>query len=52
MPKKPSTKQRTQVKDLPKKEKKLSKGDMKKVKGGEDKKIALTYNIENAWPRK
>jgi hypothetical protein len=28
------SKKRTQVKDLPKKEKKLSKGDMKKVKGG------------------
>lgn len=34
MPKKPSTKQRTQVKDLAKKEKKLSAEDMKKVKGG------------------
>ncbi|MBC7909925.1 MAG: hypothetical protein H7Y30_05465 [Pyrinomonadaceae bacterium] len=33
MPKKQSTK-RTQVKDLPQKEKKLSAGDMKKVKGG------------------
>ncbi|MBC7932113.1 MAG: hypothetical protein H7Z38_16260 [Rubrivivax sp.] len=27
-------KQRTQVKDLPKKEKKLSAGELKKVKGG------------------
>jgi len=34
MPKKQSTKQRTQAKDLPRKEKKLSTGDMKKVKGG------------------
>jgi hypothetical protein len=34
MAKKQSTKKRTQVKDLPKKEKKLSAGDMKKVKGG------------------
>ena len=34
MPKRPETKGRTQVKDLPKKEKKLSTGDMKKVKGG------------------
>lgn len=34
MAKQQSTKQRTQVKDLPKKEKKLSTGDMKKVKGG------------------
>ncbi len=34
MPKKQSTKQRTQVKDLPKKEKKLNKGELKKVKGG------------------
>jgi hypothetical protein len=34
MAKKQSTKKRTQVKDLPKKDKKLSKGDMKKVKGG------------------
>ncbi len=34
MPKKQSAKKRTQVKDLPKKEKKLSTGDMKKVKGG------------------
>ena len=32
---KKSTKKRTEVKDLPKKEKKLSKGDLKKVKGGE-----------------
>jgi hypothetical protein len=31
---KKSTKKRTQVKDLPKKEKRLSAGDMKKVKGG------------------
>ncbi|MBC7932108.1 MAG: hypothetical protein H7Z38_16235 [Rubrivivax sp.] len=31
---KKSSKKRTQVKDLPKKEKKLSTGDMKKVKGG------------------
>ncbi|MBC7909923.1 MAG: hypothetical protein H7Y30_05455 [Pyrinomonadaceae bacterium] len=29
-----SAKKRTQVKDLPKKEKKLSAGEMKKVKGG------------------
>jgi hypothetical protein len=35
MPKKQSTtKKRTQVKDLPKKEKKLTAGDMKKVRGG------------------
>ena len=34
MAKKQSSKKRTQVKDLPKKEKKLGKGDMKKVKGG------------------
>lgn len=34
MPKKQSTKKRTRVKDLPRKEKKLSAGDMKKVKGG------------------
>jgi hypothetical protein len=30
-----SSKRRTQVKDLPKKEKKLGAGDMKKVKGGQ-----------------
>ena len=34
MPKKQTTKQRTKVKDLPKKEKKLNTEDMKKVKGG------------------
>ena len=34
MAKKQSTKQRTQVKDLPKEEKKLGTGDLKKVKGG------------------
>jgi len=34
MPKKQSSKQRTNVKALPKKSKKLSAGDMKKVKGG------------------
>lgn len=34
MPKKKSSKQRTEVKDLPKKSKKLSAKDMKKVKGG------------------
>ena len=34
MPKKQSAKQRTQVKDLPKKEEKVSTGDMKKIKGG------------------
>ncbi|MBC7909917.1 MAG: hypothetical protein H7Y30_05425 [Pyrinomonadaceae bacterium] len=34
MAKKQTTKKRTQVKDLPKKEKKLSAKDMKKVKGG------------------
>ena len=34
MPEKKSTKRRTQVKDLPRKEKKLSKGEQKKVKGG------------------
>ncbi|MBC7909918.1 MAG: hypothetical protein H7Y30_05430 [Pyrinomonadaceae bacterium] len=34
MPKKQSTKKRTQVKDLPKKAQKLSAKDMKKVKGG------------------
>ena len=34
MTKKQSSNQRTQVKDLPKKEKKLSIGGMKKVKGG------------------
>ena len=34
MPVKKSTKRRTQVKDLPRKEKKLSKGEQKKVKGG------------------
>lgn len=33
MAKKQSTKRRTQVRDLPKKEKKLSKGDLKKLKG-------------------
>ncbi len=33
MTKKQSTKQRTQVKDLPKKEKKLTEKEMKKVKG-------------------
>lgn len=32
--KKPAAKKRTQVKELPKKDKKLSTGDMKKVKGG------------------
>ena len=34
MPEKKSTKRRTQVKDLPRKEKKLSKSQQKKVKGG------------------
>jgi hypothetical protein len=34
MAKKQSTNQRTQVKDLPEKEKKLSTKDLKKVKGG------------------
>ena len=34
MAKKQSTKKRTQVKDLPRKEKKLSAGEAKKVKGG------------------
>ncbi len=34
MAKKQSTKKRTEVKDLPKKEKKLSTKDMKRVKGG------------------
>ena len=34
MPKKQSTKQRTQVKDLPRKKKELSKAEQKKVKGG------------------
>ena len=36
MPKKQTTKKHTQVKDLPRKEKKLSAGEMKKVKGGTD----------------
>ena len=31
-----STKRRTQVKDLPKQEKELRKGEQKKIKGGED----------------
>ena len=34
MPEKKSSKRRTQVKELPRKEKKLSKGEQKKVKGG------------------
>lgn len=34
MPKKQTTKKRTQVKDLPKKEKELGKDDLKRVKGG------------------
>ena len=34
MPKKQSGKKRTQVKDLPRKEKKLSTEEAKKVKGG------------------
>jgi hypothetical protein len=34
MAKKQSTKKRTQVKELPKKGKKLSAGELKKVKGG------------------
>jgi hypothetical protein len=34
MPQKKTTKRRTQVKDLPKEEKKLSAEDMKQVKGG------------------
>lgn len=34
MPKKPQTKGRTQVRDLPKKEKKLTGKQMKGVKGG------------------
>lgn len=34
MANKQSTKKRTQVKDLPKKEKKLGKDELKKVKGG------------------
>lgn len=34
MPKKPATKKRTQVKDLPEKEKELGKDDLKRVKGG------------------
>lgn len=36
MPKKLTTKKRTQIKGLPKKDKDLSAGDMKKVKGGFD----------------
>lgn len=42
MPKKQSTKQRTQVKDLPKKGKKLSTKEMKKVKGGYKSNLAET----------
>ena len=34
MAKKQSAKKRTQVKDLPREEDKLSAGDMKKIKGG------------------
>ena len=34
MPAEKSAKKRTQVKDLPKKEKKLSRDELKKVKGG------------------
>lgn len=37
-------KARTQVKDLPKKEKKLSTGEMKKVKGG----LIATYDLKMA----
>ena len=36
MAKKKETQRRTQVKDLPKKEKELSKGEQKKVKGGSE----------------
>ena len=34
MPEKQTTKKRTQVKDLPKKEKELGEDDLKRVKGG------------------
>lgn len=47
MPKKQSTNKRTQVKDLPKKGKKLSKGDMKKVKGG----VVPTSQTQNVFER-
>jgi len=36
MTKQKATKRRTKVKDLPKKEKELSKGEQKKVKGGSE----------------
>lgn len=48
MPKKPNTKKRTQVKDLPKKEKKLSTGDMKKVKGGDKPNEVISLNYYTA----
>ena len=52
MPKKTQTKGRTQMKALPKPEKKLTKEEAKQVKGGQKGGTALSYNIEPAWPRK
>lgn len=43
MPKKTQNKGRTKVNDLPKKEKKLSKDERKKVKGGEDARDFLVW---------
>lgn len=43
-----SGKKRTQVKDLPKKEEKLSAADMKKVKGGLTKAGAGTLTLSGA----
>ncbi|MBC7909922.1 MAG: hypothetical protein H7Y30_05450 [Pyrinomonadaceae bacterium] len=45
MAKKQTTKKRTQVKDLPPKEKKLSERDMKKIKGGFEPIEVVTVKI-------
>jgi hypothetical protein len=45
MAKQQSSKKRTQVKDLPRKDKKLSAGDMKKVKGGKSEVSIETIEI-------
>lgn len=47
MAKKQSTKQRAQVKDLPRKEKKLSPEDLKKVKGGTALEDSLSLKRSN-----
>lgn len=49
MPKKQSTKRRTRVKDLTKKEKKLSAGEMKEVKGGDGVTITFQVVVDNPF---